>query len=151
MSATLVNAVLGYRLVVANHGTAPLTRLTVAGDMVSAHASRPASELLGPDGGQLPSLHRIEQLAPGESLTFGGEMRLPLSAITPIRRGDAALFVPLARVRVEGLDAAGQPLVAHGTFLVGQPAASERLQPFRLDLGPRLYSHVAQQLLAEPA
>ena len=148
MSATLVNTTLSYRLAVTNRGTHPLHDVRIAGDMISAHASRSASELLGAGAATLPELHRIATLAPGESVTLGGDIRLPLVSITPIRRGDAALFVPLARLRAHGLDPAGSTIAGGGTFLVGQePGASKRLQPFRLDLGPRNYSRLGQQLL----
>lgn len=147
MSATLVNAVLSYRLAVTNESAEPLGEIAVTGDMVAAHSSRPANELLGPDAAALPRLHRIAGLAPGETAVLEGDIRLPLAAITPIRRGNAALFVPLARIHAEGVTPGGQRVSGAGTFLVGQPAASARLQPFRLDLGPRMYSQVGQHLL----
>ena len=148
MSATLVNTTLSYRLSVTNRGVQPLHDVRIAGDMIGAHASRSTSEQLGPAGASLPELHRIATLAPGESVTLGGDIRLPLVSITPIRRGDAALFVPLARLRGHAKDDAGATVEGGGTFLVGQePGASKRLQPFRLDLGPRNYSKLGQQLL----
>ena len=148
MSATLINTTLSYRLAVTNRGREPLHDVRIAGDMIAAHASRSATEQLGPDDASLPELHRIATLAPGESVTLGGDIRLPLVSITPIRRGDAALFVPLARLRGHAQDPAGATVVGGGTFLVGQePGASKRLQPFRLDLGPRNYSKLGQQLL----
>ena len=148
MSATLVNTTLSYRLAVTNRGLEALHDIRIAGDMIAAHASRSATEQLGPAEASLPELHRIATLAPGESVTLGGDIRLPLVSITPIRRGDAALFVPLARLRGHAQDPAGATVVGGGTFLVGQePGASKRLQPFRLDLGPRNYSKLGQQLL----
>jgi len=153
MSATLVNTTLSYRLSVTNNGSEPLRDVIVAGDMIAAHASRPVEELLGSRGAALPELHRIAGLAPGESVVLGGDIRLPLVSITPIRSGNAALFVPLARLRARGVGASGATIESGGTFLVGQPGAaakgakSGRLQPFRLDLGPRNYSKLGQQLL----
>ena len=155
MSATLVNTTLSYRLAVTNRGLEPLHDVRIAGDMIAAHASRSASEQLGPVGATFPELHRIATLAPGESVTLGGDIRLPLVSIIPIRNGDAALFVPLARLRGQGQNPAGETVAGGGTFLVGQepglagqaPSAGKRLQPFRLDLGPRNYSRLGQQLL----
>jgi hypothetical protein len=149
MSATLVNTTLSYRLAVTNRGPEPLHDIRITGDMIAAHASRSANEQLGPTEASLPELHRIATLEPGESVTLGGDIRLPLVSITPIRRGDAALFVPLARMRGRGRDPTGTTVAGGGTFLVGQePGASKRLQPFRLDLGPRNYSRLGQQLLS---
>ena len=148
MSATLINTTLSYRLSVTNRGPTALRDLVISGDMISAHASRTSEELLGPVGAALPELHRIASLAPGESVTLGGDIRLPLVSITPVRRGTATFFVPLARLRARGIDAAGATVEGGGIFLVGQePGASKRLQPFRLDLGPRNYSRLGQHLL----
>ncbi len=153
MSATLVNTTLSYRLSITNNGPEALQDVIVAGDMIAAHASRPVEELLGAGGAALPELHRIAGLAPGESVTLGGDIRLPLVSITPIRSGNAALFVPLARLRARGTGVDGATIEGGGTFLVGQPgvaasgAKGARLQPFRLDLGPRNYSKLGQQLL----
>jgi hypothetical protein len=147
MSATLVNAALGYRLIVTNRSRSAMADVRVQGDMVAAHASRPPSELLGSTLDELPALHTVPALESGESIALTGELRLPLSAIRTIRSGDAALFVPLARLRAAGLAAGGEVVRGSGTFVVGQPAARARLHPFRLDLGPRLYSRVGQHLV----
>lgn len=149
MSATLVNATLAYRLAVTNSGDVTLTNVDVGGDMISAHASRPVEEQLGQDGAPLASLHAISGLAPGESITIAGELRLPLAAILPIRRGDAALFVPLARFAIMATDPEGRVVGMRRAFLVGQSrsATADKLQPFRLDLGPRLYSELGQRAL----
>jgi len=145
MSATLVNAVLTYRLTVRNAGAIPLGNIAIAGDMIAAHASVPEAQMLGGAGVALPGLHRLAALAPGESVDLTGEIRLPLAAIIPIRRGDAHLFVPLARL-VAVAEAGGVPVRSRRAFLIGQEgAAGARLQPFRLDLGPRLYSRLGQR------
>lgn len=147
MSATLVNATLAYRLVITNTGAAPLAGIEIGGDMISAHASRPSREQLDNDGVALPPLHGIAGLAPGEAVVLGGELRLPLNAILSIRRGDAHLFVPLARFSAQAYDAVGQQITLHRAFLVGQSGSksADKLQPFRLDLGPRLYSELGQR------
>lgn len=152
LSATLVNATLAYRLVAANEGAHPLSDIAIGGDMTSAHASRAVEEQLGLAGPDLPPLHRIATLAPGESVTLGGEIRLPLRAIIPVRTGAAQLFVPLARFDAWASGPGGKAVRARGVFLVGQEGTgSERLQPFRLDLGPRVYDRLGQRSLAMPA
>lgn len=156
LSATLVNATLSCRLVLANAGPVPLLDLAVSGDMTSAHASRPMDEQLGLAGPELPPLRMIERLEPGASVEIAAEMRLPLSAVLTIRAGDAQLFVPIVRASVwatrEGDGAADH---AHGAFLVGQPAApgdaAARLQPFRLDQGPRVFDRLDQRAMPLPA
>ena len=145
LSLTLLNAALSYRLRIANRGAVPLTGLSVGADMISAHASLSREEqLAGPNGGA-PS-RRIERLEPGESRIVEGEFRLPFPQIVPIRQGNAALLLPLARFRVgaEG----GQSVTR--AFVVGQPGSrpGAGLQPFRLDLGPRVYREVTQKIFS---
>jgi len=146
LSLTLMNATLAYRLELANRGPLPLTGLAIGADMISAHASLSREEQLsGPSAGNgSGQTRRIERLEPGESRVVEGEFRLPFPQIVPIRQGDAALLLPLARFRVEA-DGAG-PVVR--TFVVGQPGQGSGLQPFRLDQGPRVYPRLAQHAFA---
>lgn len=147
LSATLLNTTLLYRLRLTNHGTAPLGPIAVSGDMVAAHASLPVEQQLGLDGQALEPRHQLASLAPGESALLSGDIRLPLAAIRPIRAGTAAFFVPLARFRVEAATGSGAPLVETHTFVVGETPeiANAALRPFRLDLGPRVYSRIGQR------
>lgn len=147
MSASLVNATLSYRLSLGTN--AALSRIEVRGDMISAHASRPAEEQLGL--GEAQVLHRLPGLSSGEMIELGGEVRLPLAAITPIRHGGAVLFVPLVRFEVMALDGE-RHVKLRAAFVVGleEMAAGERLQPFRLDLGPRVYPKVGRRELTVP-
>lgn len=148
MSASLVHATLSYRLSLA--ARAALSGIEVRGDMISAHASRPAEEQLGL--GEAQVLHRLPWLAASETMELGGEVRLPLAAITPIRHGSAALFVPLVRFEVTAQDG-DRSVKLRAAFVVGleELSAGERLQPFRLDLGPRVYPKVGRRELTVPA
>lgn len=148
MSATLFNATLSYRLTVAA-GTR-IDSLIVRGDMVAAHASRPAEEQLG--SGDAPVLHRTGPIEDGEHTELTGDIRLPLAAITPIRHGNAALFVPLVRFELEGMSD-GKPLRLRAAFVVGleERGSDARLQPFRLDAGPRIYAQIGRRALPVPA
>lgn len=142
MSLTLMNAALAYRLQVTNQGSAPLTGLLVHADMIAAHASMTKEEhLAGPSNGA--TRQRIDRLEPGESRVIEGEFRVPFAQIVPIRQGNAALLLPLARFRLESEDAT--PIVR--TFAVGQPG-NGALQPFRLDQGPRIYPELAHRAFA---
>ena len=150
LSATLMNTVLNYELVIANRSDQPIGPVTVAGDMIGAHASIPERSQLEMNGHAIVPQHRIEALAAGESATVNGEFRLALTAITPIRSGNASLFVPLARFRVEAMREGAPPLSVNRTFVIGesQDRPGAALKPFRLDLGPRLYSHIGQREVA---
>ncbi|MEQ1542227.1 MAG: hypothetical protein ABL926_08230 [Novosphingobium sp.] len=150
MSASLMATTLSYRLMVTNHGSQPLSALAVEGDMVSAHASLPPDQQMANGGQRLELRHALVALAPGESAEFTGDFRLPLAAVTPIRSGDAAYFVPLARLRVEAATPNGQPLICAQTFVVGEQPETPggALRPFRLDLGPRTYSRIGQRAVS---
>lgn len=149
-SATLVNASLDYRLRVVNTGALPLADIIIGGDMIGAHASLPPEAQFAHDGAALEARHRIATLGPGESAELSGTLRLPLAGAAAIRRGTAALFVPLVRLCARA--GADGPSFA-STHVVGEVPARPGggLRPFRLDLGPRIYPDVAQRKLAIPA
>lgn len=147
MNASLMATSLNYVLTLTNHGAEPLSALAVEGDMVSAHASLPPEAQIANDNQRMEPRHSLVTLAPGESAEFTGVFMLPLTAVTPIRAGNAAYFIPLARLRVEASTLGGASLVQAHTWVVGElpedPGAA--LKPFRLDLGPRTYSRIGQR------
>lgn len=147
MSASLMATTLNYVLTLTNSGSEPLLALAVEGDMISAHASLPPEAQIANDNQRLEPRHALVTLAPGESVEFTGDFRLPLAAVTPIRAGAAAYFVPLARLRIEARTASGSAVVQAQTWVVGDlpddPQAA--LRPFRLDLGPRVYARIGQR------
>jgi hypothetical protein len=147
MSASLLATTLNYRLVVTNRGSEALTALEIEGDMIAAHGTLPPERQVAQAAQRLELRHALSVLAPGESAEFSGDIRLPLGAITPIRAGDAAYFVPLARFRVEAGEPSGRPRVLARTFVVGEAPVGNAtgLRPFRLDLGPRTYSQLDQR------
>ncbi len=145
LSATLVSTTLVYKLTVANLLEEPIGPIVIAGDMIAAHASLPVEQQLATDGQLLELRHEIPALASGESIEIAGELRLPLSSINPIRSGTALLFIPLVRFRAE---AKGSSMVS--AFAIGDTpqVATASLLPFRLDLGPRVYSRISQRRIA---
>lgn len=146
MAITLTAATLSYRVTLTNMSKDVMEGVIVMGDMISAHASLPEEQQLATDDSELVTKHVIQQLRPGESTQVTGEFRLNFPAIRPIRKGSALMFVPLARLRVETASSTAAAVVR--TALVGQrslrPGAG--LQPFRLDLGPRIYREVTQRI-----
>lgn len=147
MNASLVATTLSYVLRVTNHGDRALSGLAIAGDMIAAHASLPPEAQIASERQRLEHRHALPALAPGESAEVTGDFRLPLTAINPIRAGNAAYFVPLARLRVEAAQDGAAPLVRVQTWVIGELPEAEgaALKPFRLDLGPRTYSRVGQR------
>lgn len=149
MNASLMATSLNYVVKLTNHGAEPLSALAVEGDMISAHASLPPEAQIANTNQRMEPRHNLVTLAPGESAEFTGVFMLPLSAVTPIRAGNAAYFVPLARLRVQASTPSGASLVQAQTWVVGElpEDAASALKPFRLDLGPRTYSRVGQRAI----
>ena len=149
LSRAMVNAALAYRLTLTNRADAATGPLRVTGDIVSAHASLSAEEQLLPADAALAPIHEAATLAPGESVSLTGELRMPIASILPIHSGGARVFVPLARFRAE----AGNGTTATRVFVVGQ--ASEQpggaLRPFPLDRGPGIDRGLDQRELGVPA
>ncbi len=147
MNASLMATTLSYNITLTNHSDQAFSALAIEGDMIAAHASLPPERQIASSSDRLELRHALVALAPGESAEFTGDFRLPLTAITPIRSGNAAFFVPLARLRIEASTATGSPLIEAQTFVVGElpelPGAA--LRPFRLDLGPRNYARIGQR------
>ena len=146
MSATLLNTALTYRLTMTNTGKKPLKQLVISGEMIAAHSAMTSADQAADDAADLALCHRQPSLAPGETCEVLGTLRLAIAAITPIRSGDAALFVPLVRLLAT---ADGKPKLARASFVIGEPSpADARLKPFRLELGPRIYAEISQRELA---
>lgn len=137
LARSFMAATFACRISLANRGAEPLENVTVGIDLTTAHGSLPASEQLADPARTLPEAGRFARIAPGESVEFAHEVRLPTAEIRTLRQGEAHLYVPLLRVRAE---AGGQAPVAR-TFIVGTlpDAEAKKLQPFRLDEMPQTY------------
>jgi len=148
LSISLTAATLGYRLTISNSGKTSLRDVAISGDMISAHSSVAQEDQVASAALELGECHRIERIPAGESAQVTGEFRLPFTRIRPIRKGDAALCVPLARLKAEAGTGGNGAVVQ--TALVGQRSAKPGggLQPFRLDLGPRIYREVTQRIFS---
>ena len=136
---------LKYRLTLTNRSETPLGAIGVGLDLVSAHAQAPMDQQVATAETVLEERHAVPRLAPGQSITLDGQVQLALAQAQVIRQGRHPLLVPLLRMRISARG--GDALLR--TFVVGQTApGSSRVQPIRLDEGPRSYSPVAQRELA---
>ena len=125
--------------------------LRLHADMIGAHGTADTQAQLYPSLDALPSLGTIPYLKPGQKVDFEAEMQLPLSAIRPVRDGNAEFFVPLVRLAM-AVDTSHAdyfddlPHLELGmVFTIGQPAAgapdrTRALAPLRIDTGPRDFS-----------
>lgn len=149
MDRSVLNATVGYRVTIRNRTAQALSAVTVEADLVSASRERPAEQQLASPEQALTPRHAAERLAPGQSLRFEGQVRLPLSEASAIWQGRVGLLVPLLRARATTAGAA--PVAT--TLVIGRAeGSSARPQPFRLDEPPRSYAPLAQRVLdAVPA
>lgn len=138
-------ATLKYRMTLVNRTDAALTEVTVGLDLASAHAGAPMEDQIATDAAALEKRHEIARIAPRQSVTLEGQVQLPLAQAHVIRQGRYPLLVPLMRVGIMG--PGGDALLK--TYVVGQGMpGGGRVQPFRLDEGPRSYEPIAQRELA---
>ncbi|OBX19062.1 hypothetical protein A9995_07890 [Erythrobacter sp. QSSC1-22B] len=145
LSRSVMAATLSYRLTVLNRGAEALTNVVIEADLGSASGDRPVEEQVAMAATALEPRHTMPRLSPGQSARFEGRVQLQLSQAGILRQGNTPLLVPLLRLRAtaEGIDPQAQ------TVVVGQQGTggSSRLQPFRLDEGPRGYEPLAQRVL----
>ena len=144
MDRSVMNATVGYRVTVRNRTAQAVSRVAVEADLVSASKDRPPEmQLASPDQALTPR-HSAERLAPGQSLRFEGQVRLPLAEASAIWQGRVGLLVPLLRVRATAAEA--EPIAT--TLVIGRrESGAARPQPFRLDEPPRSYAPLAQRVL----
>lgn len=148
LSRAMVNATLSYRLSLTNRSDQVLGPLRIAGDLTTAHASVPIDQQLSLDGASL-AIHEVPALAPGESATLSGELRLPIAEIRPIRGGHGHVFVPLARFHVGGQGGAAGPISITRIFVIGRTSEDSpaTLRPFVLEQGPGVQREIGQREL----
>ncbi|RJF90721.1 hypothetical protein D3876_10970 [Sphingomonas cavernae] len=153
LSMALVNARLSYRLSLTNVTDAPVGPVSIACDIISAHASLSPGEQLLFGGEMVEPQHHFDSLVPGDTVSLTSELLIPIAAILPVRSGDARLFVPLARFHITVRDAERAPLISTRVFVVGEKPDQlwERLKPIRIDLGPRTFSRIGQREITASA
>lgn len=150
---SLMGATVTYRLAVTNAGANEARDILVRG--VIANANAPMDDLLKPffAGEAGLAIHSVPALAPGETVHLKSEMRLDADQIAPISAGPRALLIPLlafdARYGWDAEEGGAQGRTGRA-FIVGQEQEppTERLSPFRLDLGPRQFRRPAARATA---
>ncbi|MBX7456622.1 hypothetical protein K3152_00020 [Qipengyuania sp. 1NDH17] len=144
LTRSVMNATLHYRVSLINRSPGALKDVDLGADIVSAHGGLPVEQQVASASQTLEKRHTFARIAPGQTVRFEGQITIPLSQARVIRQGNAALFVPLLRVRLDG--ASEEPLVR--TFVVGLGVpGGGRVMPFRIDEGPRSYEPIAARAL----
>ena len=144
LTRSVMNAVLEVEIAVTNNGPGAIQDLQVGAEMVSAHNSLALEEQLAEQDRPIRAVQTIARITPGSSRAITAAVRLPVSALAPIRQGKGHVFVPLLQLKCWGHTVPAQVR----NFVVGQPnPGSSRLQPFRLDEPPRSYQPLGARAL----
>jgi len=147
LQLSLVYATLNYRISLANSGHAAIGPMSIAGDLISAHASLGRQWQLDPDERFLIPLHRLECLASGDHLALDGQLRLPLADVVAIEAGNARFLAPLARFVILAGPLREARILTFGEA-PGRPGGA--LVPLRLDAGPRLFRNLEVRPVGDP-
>ena len=124
-----------FDVVVANSGSAPARDVLVEARLVSAHAGQD-SEIAAFFQQPIGQGDRIAAIPPLGKISLKSAVRLPLAQLHNFTVEGRTLFVPLVAFNVL-FSGGGQ---ASASFLVGRGTEQdEKLAPFRLDLGPRIF------------
>lgn len=115
-----------YRLTIANRSERAVGDLHTAVQLACARAGA------APSPGAAQALAAVDRIGPQQARSVTGTVRLPLSAVQPLRQGQTPLLVPLLHVTLEGENLPSQTR----TFVVGTPSPSGRVHPIALDVPP---------------
>lgn len=144
---SLMGATIGYALTLHNRGKRSADDILIRTFMANADTNQQAQLqqfFAGAIG--LPA-HSAVSLAPGQSHSLTGELRLLPDQIAPVQMGDRALLIPLVAFDAQyrwSDEPDGAPVGSGRTgraFIVGQEKTppADRLAPFRVDQGPRQF------------
>jgi hypothetical protein len=86
-------------------------------------------------------------LRPGGSIRLNGQVAMPNAELREIELGGRRIFVPMVAINVAYDWAGGGAGRTSRSWLVGREAEvpTEKMGPFRLDLGPRIYRSVGRR------
>jgi hypothetical protein len=126
---------LQFDVVVTNSGSAPARDVLIEACMICAHTGQDA-EIAGFFQQPIGKGDRIPAIAPLGNISLKSAVRLPLSQLRSFEMEGRTLFVPLVAFNI--LYSGNAQTSA--SFLVGRGTdGDEKLAPFRLDLGPRIF------------
>ena len=138
VTVTDQEVLLQFEIVIANVGSAPARDVLVEGQLFTAHIGQD-QEITGFFQNPARDGDRMASIAPLGRISLKSVARLPLDQVHHFQAGGRKMFVPLVGFNILyrfGPDD-GQ---ASASFLVGRGGEKdEKLAPFRLDLGPRIF------------
>ena len=133
---------LQFDVIIANSGSAPARDVLVEARMFTAHAAQDrdiAAFFQKPVG----TGDRIPAIVPLGKLSLKSAVRMPMDQLHSFEMQGRKLFVPLVGFNIL-FRSNGDDDQVSASFLVGRgDEQAEKLAPFRLDLGPRVFRGLA--------
>ena len=128
-----------------NSGSGAARDVLIEAKMINASAEQD-DELDGFFGHPVGEGERIPAIAPLKSVRLRPQITVPLAQVRVLEAADRKFFVPL--IAFNALygwgSGAGQTSAA---YLVGRDTKGEKMAPFRLDLGARVFRGVGARAL----
>jgi len=145
-AATEAEAYVRYALTLTNKGDSDARNIRIDPRLFNAGAEGEMMDFFqGPIHEQSGSPHVV--IAPGQTLKLNGEVAMPKADLREIELGGRRIFVPMVAINVAYDWTGGGSGRTSRSWLVGREAGtpSEKMGPFRLDLGPRIYRSVGRR------
>lgn len=138
------DVMLQFEIVIANVGSAPARDVLVEGRLFTAHIGQD-QEIAAFFQSPQTEGDRMSSIAPLGRISLKSVARLPLDQVHRFEAGGRKMFVPMIgfNIMYRFGTSDGQ---ASASFLVGRGnEADEKLAPFRIDLGPRIFRGLASR------
>ena len=135
---------LQFEIVIANVGSAPARDVLVEGRMFTAHIGQD-QEIAAFFKDPATEGDRMASIAPLGRISLKSVARLPLDQVHRFEASGRKMFVPLIGFNILYRFGSGDGQ-ASASFLVGRGGeGDEKLAPFRIDLGPRIFRGLASR------
>ena len=125
-----------------NSGNAPARAVLVEARLVNAGPAQD-SEIGQFFSNPVGQGERIDTIAPLKNVRIKSRIVTPLENVQVLNVGDRKVFVPLIAFNILYGWARGTGQTS-ASYLVGRDTKSDKMAPFRLDLGPRLFRSLGQ-------
>lgn len=133
-------ATVQFRVALVNSGNAPARDVSIEAAMFSAGADQDR-QIRGFFDRQPGQSERIALIMPLQTIALDTAVFLPRQQVQPIEIEGRSLFVPMIAVNALYVWGGGKGRTS-SSFLVGRTTRSDKLAPFRLDLGPRIFRNL---------
>jgi hypothetical protein len=128
-----------------NSGGAPARSVSIEGIILNAGASQD-QELAAFFANPPVAGNRIDVINPIHRVEFPTQLVMPREAMQPVEMGGRQVFVPLLAFNAIYRAGSGEGRTSV-SFLVGRSGNGDKLAPFRLDLGPRVFPELSARPL----